>query len=162
MPTETLILFGVIVAISTFILLSRVPAFAVLFSLLIGFVLSTQASGDIYSFLASLSGFADFQQVQMAILLVPFVLTLIFLKGRVSRSLFLVELLPAIVSTVVLLFLLHPHLDFVKNILDIATNDKVRDYRSAVLVIASIMGLISIWANQPKKHKSGRHHRGKH
>lgn len=153
MPTELLLTIAITSGLSFAILFLRVPAFAVLFSLLVGQVLSTQASTDVYQFVADVTNIARYEYVQIALLVVPFVLTIVFLRGRAPKSKLAFEFLPAVFASLTLLLLLYPLLPFVKNLLDIASRDQIEAYGSLSLVIASILGLISVWISFPKPHK---------
>ncbi len=158
MPFELIATIAITSGITFGILFLRVPAFAVLFSLLVGQVLSMQASGDVYSFIADLSGIARYEYVQTILLLLPFILTLVFLRGRAPKGKLAYELLPAVFASITLLVLLYPNVQFVRTILDIATNDQIEGYTSATLIIASVLGLVSVWISYPKPE----HHKGKH
>jgi len=149
-----------IISLLTFgILYLRIPAFAVLFSLLVGQVLSVQASGDVYGFITGLPGLGRIEIVQIALLLLPFILTVVFLKGKAGRNKLLYELLPAIFSAITLLVLLYPNVQFIRTVLDITSNDQFQEYRSAALVLASVSGLVSVWLSFPKSEHRGKHHK---
>ncbi len=135
----------------------RVPVFAVLFSLLVGQVLSLQAGSDVYSFIADLTGLAKLAYVQIALLLLPVVLTVVFLRGRTEKNKLAFELLPAVFTSLTLLLLLYPNLPFMRDILDGATNNQIDGYRSVSLIIASVLGLVSVWISFPKTHHKGKH-----
>ena len=140
------------------LLVLRVPIFAALFSLLVGQVLSAQASSDVYGFVASLSGFLTYQYVQVGILLLPLALTVFFLKGRMDKSRIIFEALPALFVGVTALLLLYPLLPFVANFLDMGTEGQIKNFRSLALIVASVLGLVSVWISVPKKHAEGKHH----
>src|SRR3989344_4253073 len=150
MPTELIATIAITSVMTFGILFLRVPSFAVLFSLLVGQVLSMQASSDVYSFIADLSGLARYEYVQIILLLLPVVLTVVFLKGKAPKNKLAFELLPAIFASITLLILLYPNIEFVRTILDIASGDQIEGYRSASLIIASVLGLASVWISFPK------------
>lgn len=153
MSVELIVAIAITAGLSSVILFFRVPAFAVLFSLLVGQVLSSQASTDVYQFVADVSHLTRYEYVQIALLVVPFVLTVVFLRGRASKSKLAFEFIPAICASLTLLLLLYPLLPTVKNLLDIASRDQIEGYASFSLIIASLLGLVSVWVSYPKPRK---------
>lgn len=158
MAIESIVLAVVVLGMAVGLLLLRVPIFAALFSLLVGQVLSAQASSDVYGFLASLSGFLTYQYVQAGLLILPLALTVFFLKGRMDKSRIIFEAIPALFVGVTALLLLYPLLPFIANFLDMGTEGQIKNFRSLALIVASVLGLVSVWISVPKKHVEGKHH----
>lgn len=159
MPIELMVTIGVTSLLTFGILYFRVPAFAVIYSLLVGQVLSMQASADIYKFITDLFNLGKYDYVQVALLILPIILTVMFLKGRAAKNRLMYELVPAVFAAIALLVLLYPYVPFVRTLLDIATSDQIEGYRSASLIIASVLGLVSVWVSFPKpEHHKGKHH----
>lgn len=152
MANEFIILAVIVAVIWVGILFLRVPAFAVLFSLLVGQVLSTKGGEDAYRFASSVSGVAHFQYVQVGLLVLPFILTMVFLKGRALKSKLAFEIVPALFAAITLPLLLYPLVPVLKNAVDIALNDQFSRYSTISLIIASVLGLVSVWVSFPKPH----------
>lgn len=152
MTTELIVVMAAAGIIWFAILFLRIPAFAALFSLLIGQMLSSQAGEDAYQFASGLTGIAQYQYVQIALLLLPFILTAYFLKGRTSKSKLAYEAMPALFTSLTLLLLLYPLLPILTTVMDIATNDTLEQYKVLVFIAASVLGLISVWTSVPKAH----------
>lgn len=159
MQFEMPVAAAVVGIIAFIILFLRIPAYAVMFSLLVGQVLSMQASSDVYAFVADISGLARYEYVQAGLIVLPVILTGVFLRGKAPRGKIIYEFLPAVFASLTLLLLLYPHVQFVKSIIDGATNDQIESYRGALLIIASVLGLISVWISFPKHDHKNKNHK---
>ena len=157
MNNELIVLAVIVLVFWGGILLLRIPAFAVLFSLLVGEVLSTKGGEDAYRFASGVSGVAQFQYIQIALLVLPLILTAVFLKGRVQKSKIVYEVVPALFGAITLLLLLYPLVPVLKNTMDMALNDQIDRYGSISLIIASILGLVSVWISFPKGNSGSKH-----
>src|SRR5690606_8516716 len=72
----------------------RVPAVLMFFSLLVGQMLATQITSDAYEWLSSLIRINEPKYIQLALLLLPVFLSILFLKGRLPKAKMLVEAIP--------------------------------------------------------------------
>lgn len=158
MTTELIVVAAGVAVLWFGLLYLRVPTFAALFSVLVGQMLSSQAGQDAYQFASSVSGVAEFQYVQIALLVLPLILTLFFLKGRLPKSRIIMEAMPALFTAITLLLLVYPLLPVLKTAVDIATNDRIEQYTMLAYIGASILGLISVWTSFPKSHGDSKHH----
>jgi hypothetical protein len=149
---ELLILGGILAALWIGLLILRVPSSIAFLSLLIGQLLSTEASVDVYSFIGSILHISEIKYVQMALLLLPLLLTLLFLRGRVSKAKMGIEALPVLFVAALTILLLAPLLRPLQTILDAATKDQLEAYKSIIVIAASISGLLSAWLSYPKLH----------
>jgi hypothetical protein len=154
---EMLILGGIVAALWLGLLFLRVPSAIAFLSLLIGQLLSTEASGDVYSFVGSVIQVHQLQHVQMALLLLPLLLTILFLRGRVPKSKLFIEAVPTLLLAALAILLLAPLLTQLNILLDMASGDKIQAYKSIIVVAASISGLLSAWLSYPKIHD--KHHK---
>ena len=102
---EMLVLGAIIAGLCMLVLLLRVPSSVAFFSLLVGQLLATEASSDVYDFAASMINVPEARYVQLALLGIPFVLTVLFMKGRAKKSQFIVELVPALFVALVVVLL---------------------------------------------------------
>lgn len=157
---EMLILGGLMIGIWVIILALRVPASVAFFSLLVGQLLSTEAGNDTYDFVTGFLHVDEIRYVQLALLFLPLLLTLLFMRGRVKKSSLAVELVPALFVAVVAIMLAYPLIPELKTIVDSATQDRSQDYRTVILMAAAVSGLISAWLSYPKPaEKHGKHHK---
>lgn len=156
---ETLILGGILLLLWLGLLLLRVPSSIALLSLLIGQLLSTEASADVYSFVGTITHVSQLQYVQVALLLLPLLLTILFLRGRVAKAKIFIEAVPTLLLAALTIVLLAPLLSQLNILLDIASKDQLEAYKSIIVVAASVSGLLSAWLSYPK---SGGKRHGKH
>jgi hypothetical protein len=148
------ILFAVVLLAIVYL---RVPSFVAFFSLLVGQLLATEASEDVYEFAGSVLNIAEFRYVQVALLLLPFLLTILFLKGRVPKSKLFIEILPAAFVSATAITLLYPLIPELQDALVSATEGRIDDYKTIVISAASISGLVSAWLTYPKHGSSDKH-----
>jgi hypothetical protein len=159
---ETLILGGIVVALWLGLLFLRVPSSIAFLSLLIGQLLSNEASADVYSFVGTVTHVSQLQYIQLALLLLPLLLTVLFLRGRVSKAKIVIEAVPMLLLAALTILLAAPLLSQLDILLDMASKDQVDAYKSIIVVAASVSGLLSAWLSYPKAHhdkkKRGKHH----
>lgn len=160
MGFELIVLLASIVIISGGLLDLRVPAFAAMFSLLVGELLATQVVGESYTFAAALLKLGRVEYVQLVLLLLPLALTVFFLKGRMSKKKLAYEILPALFMSGLLVLFVYPLLPAVKNLVDIATHDQIAHFKDVIYILAAVLGLVSSWLSYPKPFVEGKH--GKH
>lgn len=132
----------------------RVPAALVFFSLLVGQLLSQQVSDDVYYFVGSMFSGTSHEWVRPLLLLIPIVLTLLFLRGSVSRSKMFFEIVPALLTGLTTVILLMPQLPSLRN--QLSDNDiwqTVELYKSLVIFTASLASLITCWFTFSKHHR---------
>lgn len=154
MQIEAIILAGIVAGLWILLLVLRVPTFAAFFSLLIGQLLSSEISVEAYDFAASLTGVNQLQYVQLTLLLLPFVLTLLFLRGRAPKSKLAVEFLPALFVSAAVLLLAYPLIPGLRTIVEIGTDGEIVRYQTIIIIAAAISGLISAWLSFPKAHNT--------
>lgn len=154
MSQELIILIFVIVIVTLAILFLRVPAFAILFSLLVGNVLSSELSNEAYGFAASIINISQYQYIQAILLVVPLLLTVLFLRGRTEKSKLVFEILPALFAVVTLILLLYPFLPILKTALDAGLDNEIAQSSGSSLIAMAVVGLISVWISFPKPHKA--------
>ncbi len=147
MSTELIILLATLAVVWIGILILRVPAFVAFFALLVGQLLSVELALNINT--------SEF--MSMTILVLPLLLTVLLLKGRAPKSKLPMEFLPAFSVAVVLILFLYPMVDQLRIGIEIATNDRISDYRSWLLIVCSGLVLVTTLLNYPKpdhgKHK---------
>jgi hypothetical protein len=160
---ETLILGGILLGLWLVFLLLRVPSSIAFLSLLIGQLLSSEASEDVYDFVGSVVNVPQQEYIQITLLLLPLLLTVLFLHGRVVKSKMFIEAIPTLLLAALTVILLAPLLDQLNVLINGSLEGQIDDYRSIVIVAASVSGLLSAWLSYPhnahgkrrkKKHSS--------
>lgn len=154
-----LILGAIVIGLWLLILTLRVPASVAFFSLLVGQLLTTEASSDVYEFIGGVLRVNDIKVIQIVLLVLPLALTILFLRGRVKKSQFFIEAIPAFFVAVVAVLLAYPLILALQTIVDSATQNRSEDYKSVILLAAAVSGLFSTWMNYPKPHDK---HKKKH
>lgn len=151
-----LILGAITLAAWAGLLFLRVPSSIAFLSILIGQLLSKEASDDVYSFVGTILHVNNVQHIQVALLVLPLILTILFLRGRIPQSKLAVEAIPALLVVALTLLLLSPLVPQLDTLLDIATKDQLNAYKSIIIVASSISALLSAWMSYPKAGKSSK------
>lgn len=140
---------AVFIGLWIFLLFQRVPAMVMFFSLLVGQILSTEVSGEIYSIVAGTIG-VGYQQVQLGLLLIPAGLSVLFLRHKVLRSKLLVEAIPMLFVVSAMAIFAYPHVHQIQDVLEEVTDHKVETYKNVIITIASLSSLFSAWFSYPQ------------
>lgn len=156
---ELLILGGITAAAWIGLLLLRVPSSIAFLSLLIGQLLANQASADVYSFISTLTHVSDELYIQIALLVLPLGLTVLFMRGRVTASKRLIEAVPILLVVALTMVLLGPLFEPLGSLIETATNGQSDAYKSMIVVAASVAALLSAWLSYPRPLKD---HKDKH
>ncbi|MGI9027723.1 MAG: hypothetical protein ACR2FM_02675 [Candidatus Saccharimonadales bacterium] len=154
---ELLILGGITLAIWLCLLFLRVPSSIAFLSLLIGQLIVTEVSTDVYNAVASTLHIADLRYVQATLLILPLLLTVLFLRGRVAKSKLIIEAIPTLFVAALTVLLLGPAISALGTLLDIATSDRLDAYKSIIVIAASVSGLLSAWFSYPRP--AGKEHK---
>lgn len=157
---EVLILAGITVVAWLGLLYLRVPSSIAFLSILIGQLLSKEAGDNVYAFLGALIQSSTPQYFQIALLVLPLVLTVLLLRNRVPQGKWYVEAVPTLLVVALTILLLGDLIPQLKTILDIATKDQLASYKSIIVVASSVSALLSAWLSYPKvsKKSSKKHH----
>lgn len=160
-----LILMAGIVAITTLlIVLARTKAALVFMALCVGAVLSNYV-GDTALDMAQLfiKGYTETTGalVQIGLLLLPVLLTLLFLSRTISSSKFILNIFPALLTGIAVLFLVVPLLPpgTSGSIYATDTWNQLAQYQAALLSAAALLSLAQLWAGghasriKDKRHK---------
>jgi xanthine/uracil permease len=158
------VLIGLVALPVVLLFLLRVNAAFVFLSLCLGSILVRFAGDDAVSIVggASNSSYATASTIQLALLIAPAFLTVIFMMGTVSDKKKILNILPAAVTGLLLALLavplLSPGLSF--NITQLDAWQQATDAQSGVIAISTLVCLIFLWASRPKhddKHKKRKH-----
>lgn len=157
---EMLILAGITVVAWLGLLYLRVPSSIAFLSLLIGQLLSKEAGDNVYDFLRAIAQADNSQYFQVALLVLPLLLTILLLRNRVPQGKWVVEAVPTLLVVALTILLLSDLIPQLKTILDTATKDQLASYKSIVVVASSVSALLSAWLSYPKgsSKKSKKHH----
>jgi len=128
----------------------RAPATMVFFSILVGQLLAMELGEDVYEFAGSLARAPDYQYVQLGLLLLPIVLTFLFLKFRVGKSKVIFEALPLLFTAICLLLFTAPLLPVLQDL--ISESGQIEPYKSLFIASASVSSLLTAWFTYPKSH----------
>lgn len=152
-----LIIVILIIVSTTFLIVKlRIPAAFVFFSLLVGQLLVSQVSIDAYSFISSAVNNVNIEWVKLLLLLLPMILTMLFLKGSISKSKIFLEVVPAILTGATLVILLYPLVPALQNVLkNTPIWQQIDNYKSLITFGASLSSLITSWMTFSK---AGKHH----
>lgn len=156
---ELLILGAITIVAWLGLLMLRVPSSIAFLSLLIGQLLANEASVDVYSFIGSVTKVSDLRLIQIVLLILPLIMTILFLRGRVAKSKMFIEAVPILLVVALTMLLLSPLVPQLKSWLEMASHDSLDAYKSIIVVAASISGLLSAWLSYPK---SSHHDHKKH
>lgn len=157
---DELLVVGAIIAAAWFILVFlRVPAFAAFFSLLVGQMLSAQASTDAYEFIGGVINIPEIRYAQIGLMLLPLLLTILFLRGHVAKSKLGIEIIPSLFVVLVGILLVSPLLPGLERVVYEASQGQIDQYKTIILIAASVSGLLSAWISYPKPHSDKKKHR---
>lgn len=154
---ELLMLGAAVGAIWLIIIVLRVPAFAVFFSLLVGQLLSSEISTESFDFVSGVINVSELRYVQLSLLLLPFFLTILFLRGRSPKSKLVIEIIPSFFVALTATLLAYPLLPGLETIVNEAAQGRIDQYRTVILIAASVSGLLSAWVSFPKSSKRHKH-----
>lgn len=138
----------------------RVPSSIAFLSLLIGQLLTNEASVEVYNLVAALTPIGQLRDVQVILLLLPLLLTILFLKGRIPKSKLAIEALPTLFVVGLCVVLLSPVIQELKIFVDMATDDQADTYNTIIVIAASVSGLLSAWFSYPRP-AHDKHHKHK-
>jgi hypothetical protein len=157
---EVLVLAISVGAIWLALLLLRMPVVPVIFGILIGHLLANEASSDAYDFIGSLLQIPEYYYVQVALFILPLLLILLFMKGRLAKSKVVLEAVPLLFSALLLITLLYPLVPELKSVVNEATQGKADNYKTLIIAGSSISALISLLITHPRNghKKHGKHH----
>ena len=148
---QMILVIAVFLGIIGLILFLKVPSSAVVTSVFVGYILSSQASSDIYGFIAKVSGIGDYRNIQIGLLVLPLALSILFLKGR-AKGKKPAHILLVAVSIVLVVMFLYKLVPVIKTNLDIASYGQIESYKTFIIIICSLLALVLIWLSMPKAH----------
>jgi hypothetical protein len=141
--------------------LLRVNAAFIFLSLCLGDVLVQFVGPDATTVVNSAHSVSN-NFVQLGLLLVPVVLTLVFMIRTIKASWLLFNLLPAIgvglLTTLLVVPLTSPGLHF--NLVHSQVWSELQKSEELIVSFSALVCLLFLWRQRPKSAEHGRHHRG--
>lgn len=150
-------LIGLVAATWALLIYLRAPATVLFFALLVGQLMSQQLSDEVFNIFNDYATLSDVRYVHVALLLLPLVVSAIFLRDRVSKSKRLVEIIP-------LLFVAASMMIFVDHYLALSQklpSDQLtllRSYEGVIVSVGAVTSLVSAWLSYPKLHSGKKKH----
>lgn len=152
---ETLILGIAAIALWALVAYWRVPATVLFLSILIGKLFAEELSLDAHDVVSGIFPGLSTMYVQAGLLILPVILTIIFLRGSVPKSRILINAVPLLFCLVTLALFINPYFDVVSK-LDEQQRIILTDNQNYVVAIAGLVTLLSAWLSRvssPKHHK---------
>ncbi|MEX2014447.1 MAG: hypothetical protein WD885_00745 [Candidatus Saccharimonadales bacterium] len=146
---ETLILGIAVAALWALVVYLRIPATVLFLSILIGKLFAEELSLDAYDVVSGVLPGVTTTMVQAGLLILPIVLTIIFLKGSAPKSGMLLNAVPLFFCLVTLGLFINPYFDVVSR-LDEQQRIILTDNQSYVVAIAGLVTLLSSWLSRGK------------
>ncbi|MBW3568735.1 hypothetical protein KY385_01245 [Candidatus Parcubacteria bacterium] len=134
----------------------RVPAAILFLSILTGKLFAEELSLEVYDFIAGIVPGLNPTLLQIILLVLPAVLTIIFLKGSVAKSGTLLNVLPLLLCLVTLGIFINPYFDVVSR-LDASQQIILTANQSYIVSLSGALILLSAWLprlKHPAKHGS--------
>jgi hypothetical protein len=147
-----------VLALWALVVYLRIPATVLFLSILIGKLFAEELSLDAYDVISGIIPGATTTIVQAGLLILPVVLTIVFLKGTTPKSRTLVNAVPLFFCLVTLGLFINPYFDVVSR-LDEQQRIILTDNQSYVVAVAGLVTLLSAWLSRGKS--LGGHHRKK-
>lgn len=159
MMNETLILGIFIAALWALVAYWRVPATVLFLSILIGKLFAEELSLDAYEVISGIFPGLSTTAIQAGLLVLPVILTIVFLKGTTPKSNMLFNAIPLFFCLVTLGLFINPYFEVVGR-LDEQQRIILTDNQSYVVAVAGLITLLNAWLSRGKG-LGGRHKRKK-
>jgi hypothetical protein len=154
------VLIGLVAVPIALLFFLRVNAAFVFLSLCLGSVLVQFAGDDATSIVsgASTSAYVTSSTIQLALLLAPAILTIIFMMGTVQGNKKFFNLVPAVATGILVALLAVPLLapGLAHNVQLLGAWQSVQQVQSGVVALSTLVCLVFLWSSRPKhdeKHK---------
>lgn len=146
-------LIGAVALIWIVLVYLRVPAAIVFFSVLVGDQISKQLSDETLKLVGDYTDFSDLRLVHVVLLVLPVVMTVFFLKGRVGKSKRLIEIVPLLFVSASLVILVDSYLPLSKN-LPFDQAELLATYEGLIISVGAVVCLVSSWMSYSKPAKA--------
>lgn len=160
---NTLLPIGLLLLPVALIVLLRVNAAFVFLSLCLGAVLVQFCGNDVVSIFtgASIDAKLTASTLRLLLLLLPAVLTTLFMIKTVKNNQKIFNILPALGVGVLTALFVVPQLPpgLAHAITHANLWNQIQTYQSGLVAISTLLCLIFLWTQRPKHDKAGKHHR---
>ncbi|HEX5798065.1 MAG TPA: hypothetical protein VFX79_01800 [Candidatus Saccharimonadales bacterium] len=157
---ETLILGIAVLALWALVVYLRIPTTVLFLSILIGKLFAEELSLDAYEVVSGVLPGITTTAVQAGLLILPVVLTIVFLKGSTLKSSMLFNAVPLFFCLVTLGLFINPYFDVVSR-LDEEQRIILTDNQSYVVAVAGLVTLLSSWLSRGRSLSGHRRHKRK-
>lgn len=154
----TFVVIAIIAALWALFLFVRAPSGVLFLSLVTGQLLATQAGAQIYSWINPIINISDFRYLQLGLLVLPVVITLLILRGKVSRTRLPIEALTYLLIAAAGVTLAVDYSWALQQNVE-SVQSQFGDYRAVIIIAASISSLLSAWSIYPIHGKRGKKHK---
>lgn len=155
---EPLVLGIAVLALWAMVVYLRIPATVLFLSILTGKLFAEELSLDAYDVVSGVFPGLTTTMVQAGLLILPVILTIVFLKGSTPKSRMVFNAIPLFFCLVTLGLFINPYFDVVGR-LDEQQRIILTDNQSYVVAVAGLITLLSAWLSRGKS--LGRHHKKK-
>lgn len=150
-------LLGSVALIWIIFVLLRAPATVLFFSLLVGQLMAEQLGNEAYDLINQYIAFNDIRYVYVGILVLPVILTLLVLRGKISRSKRIIEVLPLLFTAVAIMVFVDNYLSLSRN-LPADQSNLLQTYEGVIVSAGAVLSLASSWFSFPRSHKGKKKH----
>lgn len=147
--SELLVLGSGVVLLWVLLIILRVPALALFLSIFAGHLLATEASSEAYEFIGSLLRVPQYYYVQVGLFALPVLLSILFLKGKLTKSKLMIEALPLLFASLLLVTLLYPLIPALQASVIQAAGGQIANYKVIIISAACLSALLSLWLTYP-------------
>lgn len=149
---NTVMLLGSVAAVWIIFVLLRAPATVLFFALLVGQLMAEQLGNEAYDLINQYATFNDIRYVYVGILLLPVILTLLVLRGKISKTKRIIEVLPLLFTAVAIMIFIDNYLSLSRN-LPADQNNLLQTYEGVIVSAGAVLSLVSSWFSFPRSHK---------
>ena len=158
---EMLVLAVIVAGLWTAFVWLRVPAALLFLSLLVGRQLVSEVGIEAHEFVSSVVRVNDPRIVQLTLLLLPVILSLLFLRGKLAKSKMIIEAVPLLFAAATMVLFTAPLIPRLQQLLDSVLDNQTDTYRSLIVVCAAVSILVLTWFSYARggQDKHGKHHK---
>ena len=141
---ETIVLGIAVLTAWVFMSYLRIPATVLFLSILIGKLFAEELSLDVFDFISGVAPVITPKGIQIGLLVLPAILTVIFLKGTVLKAKIFINAIPLLLCLITLALFLNPYFDVVSR-LDEQQRIILTDNQNYVVAVSGLITLLSTW-----------------
>lgn len=156
MMNETLVLGIAVLALWALVVYLRIPATVLFLSILIGKLFAEELSLDAYDVVSGVFPGLTTTIIQAGLLILPVILTVVFLKNSTLKSKMLFNAVPLLFCLITLGLFINPYFDVVSR-LDEQQRIILTNNQSYIVAVAGLVTLLSAWLSRGKG--LGAHHK---